>query len=375
MRYMWGIVLVLLLCAAPVRGQETDQETHWQQIADGFTFITAIVQPPDDSSRLFIVDLQGSIRIVEDGVLLPDSFLDLNSVINTETYGQGVLGMTFHPDYAQNGYFFVTYTSLDNSPTLARHTVSADDPNRANPDSALVVLVVDHASPLHNGGDVAFGRDGHLYWTVGDGGYLRSPAQSLRSHLGGILRLDVDNGTPYSIPPDNPYVNTPDALPELWAKGLRNPWRFSFDRETGDLYIADVGEAQMEEIDFQSADSHGGENYGWNLFEGTWLYNGGSDDGLTYPIVEYSHDNGNCSITGGYVYRGAALPDLVGKYVFSDYCSGMFWTTYRRDGENWYTAELMDTRFRVTTFGQDNAGELYVGDARSGAVYQLIGID
>jgi glucose/arabinose dehydrogenase len=371
MRRIWGITLLLLLCVVPAQAQEED--THWQRIADGFSFITAIVQPPNDSSRLFIADLAGRIMIVHDDVLLPEPFLDISDRMNTETYGQGLLGMTFHPDYAANGTFFVTYTSLENSPVLARYHVT-DDANRADAASEQIVLQVDHASPLHNGGDVAFGRDGYLYWSVGDGGYERSPAQSVRSHLGAILRLDVDNGDPYTLPADNPFIGVENALPELWAKGLRNPWRMSFDRETGDLYIADVGEAQMEEINFQPADSSGGENYGWNLFEGTWRYLGGSDDGMTFPVVEYPHDNGNCSLTGGYVYRGAALPELQGKYLFTDYCSGILWTTYRREGDNWYTAQLMDTRFSITTFGEDNVGELYVGDAREGVVYRLIAI-
>jgi glucose/arabinose dehydrogenase len=209
---------------------------------------------------------------------------------------------------------------------------------------------------------------------MGDGATRISPAQDLNSHLGALLRLDVDHGVPYGIPDDNPYVGVENALPELWAKGLRNPWRFSFDRQTGDLYIADVGDHQMEEINFQAADGPGGENYGWNLFEGTWAYLDGSEDGLTFPVVEYQHGDASCSITGGYVYRGAALPDLVGKYVFSDYCSGTLWATSKRDDGTWYTIQLFENTFGITTFGEDNAGELYIGDVRTGAVYRLIAL-
>lgn len=374
MRLMWRGLVILILSASAV---QTPQPDHWQKIAEGFSFVTAIVQPPDDSSRLFIADLQGKIMIVQDDALLPEPFLDLSEQITNETYGQGVLGLAFHPDYSDNGYFYVTYTPPGNLPILARYSVSPDDPNRADPDSEQIILEIDHASPLHNGGDISFGPDGYLYWSMGDGAYKRSPAQNYKSHLGALLRLDVD-GVPYAVPPDNPFLDNPNALPELWAKGLRNPWRFSFDRETGDLYIADVGEAQMEEINFQPFEGdgqRGGQNYGWNLFEGTWLYYGGSKNGMTFPVVEYPHDNGNCSITGGYVYRGADIPALVGKYVFGDYCSGTLWTTYQRSENNWYTEKLMDSRFLITTFGQDNAGELYIGDASSKAVYRLVNID
>jgi glucose/arabinose dehydrogenase len=365
---MKRLFLILLVFGFAVKAQN---ELQWQPIAEGFHFITAIVPEPNDDTRLFIADLEGQIRIIENGILLDEPFLDVSGLISTETYGQGLTGMSFHPDYAENGFFYISYTPVGNSPILARYTVS-DNPRVADAESAEIILQVDHASPWHNGGDIAFGQDDYLYWSMGDGAYKRSPSQNLRSHLGAILRLDVNGELPYEIPVDNPYLDNPDALPELWAKGLRNPWRFSFDSLTGDMYIADVGEAQMEEINFQTADSRGGENYGWNLFEGTWLYNGGSDEGLSYPVVEYPHDNGNCSITGGYVYRGRNLPELDGKYIFGDYCSGTIWTTYRQDNGNWFTAQLMETTTLITTFGRDNAGEIYLGDGRGGMVYKLI---
>jgi len=365
----WFCVILLFGMSLSSQAQSAYE---WQAIAEGFSFVTAIVQPRDDASRLFIMDLEGTISIVDNGELLPEPFLDVSEQITTETFGQGLIGMAFHPDYAENGYFYISYTPVGNHPILARYSVSADNPNQANFESELIIIQVDHASAWHNGGDIAFGQDGMLYWSMGDGTYTRSPSQNFQSHLGAILRLDVDSAEPYAIPDDNPFLDDETVLPELWAKGLRNPWRFSFDSLTGDMYIADVGQEQMEEINFQPADSTGGENYGWNLYEGTWLFNGGSQDGLTFPVVEYQHDNGSCSITGGYVYRGEDLTDLEGKYIFGDYCSGSVWTTYQQENGNWYTAYLMETNYLITTFGVDNAGEIYVGDARNGIVYQLV---
>jgi glucose/arabinose dehydrogenase len=360
-----------MLILNPLNAQDEDSPYQFQKIAEGFSFITAIVQPPGDSDRLMIADLKGKIGILQDGVIQPDFFLDVSGQITNESYGQGLLGLAFHPDYAENGLFFVDYSQTDGSAAIVRYQVSSGNPNVANPASATSVLVILHPTEFHYGGQLAFGPDGDLYWSMGDGATKRSPAQKLDSYLGSIMRLDVTGGDPYRVPADNPFVGDSSALPELWAKGLRNPWRFSFDRKTGDRYIADVGEAALEEIDFQSAGSPGGQNYGWKLYEGSYLFDGGGKDGLTFPVVEYPHDNGNCSITGGYVYRGSALPDLAGKYIFADYCSGWLWTTHRKSDDTWYTAELFKTRLRITTFGEDNAGELYVGDAR-GAVYKLV---
>jgi glucose/arabinose dehydrogenase len=369
------LCLLLIFSLCPITAQDTpDSPYQAQQIAEGFSFVTAIVQPPDDSDRLFVADLKGKIYILEDGVVRENLFLDVSENLTTLSYGQGLLGMAFHPDYAENGFFFVDYTPPDGNAALVRYQVSADDPNLADPDSATTVFVIPHPTEFHYGGQLAFGPDGYLYWSMGDGATKRSPAPRLDSYLGSILRLDVTGGDPYQVPTDNPFVGREDALPELWAKGLRNPWRFSFDRHTGDLYIADVGEAAMEEIDFQPAGDPGGQNYGWNAYEGTYIFNNGSKDGLTFPVVEYSHEGGHCSITGGYVYRGTALPDLVGKYVFGDYCSGWLWTTYQKPDGTWYTAQLLKTNIRMTTFGEDNAGELYLGDAR-GRVYHLVAAD
>lgn len=370
--FRWMCLIVLSGISQIAVAQET---VSWQIVDEGYSFVTAIVHHPQESSRLFIADLSGTITIIEDGIRLEEPFLDVSDRITTETYGQGLTGMAFHPDFAENGHFYISYTPVGNSPILARYSVSPDNPNQALYDSELIILQVDHASPWHNGGDIAFDEAGYLYWSMGDGAYVRSPSQNFQSHLGSIMRLDVDSAEPYAIPEDNPFVDDESILPELWAKGLRNPWRFSFDSETWDMYIADVGEEQMEEINFQAADSPGGENYGWKLYEGTWLFNGGSRDGLTFPVVEYGHDSGNCSITGGYVYHGEDLPDLEGKYIFGDYCSGTIWTTYRRENGQWWTAQLIETNYLITTFGVDSEGEIYLGDARNGIVYQLVEAD
>ena len=362
---------LLFTLAAAASAAQDDSPYQLPQIAEVGSFVTTITQPSGDSTRLFVADLTGKISIIHDGVLRPDLFLDVSEKVTTETFGQGMLGMAFHPDFATNGLFFVDYTQIDGNAALVRFHVSADNPNLADPDSATTVFVIPHPTGFHFGGQLAFGPDGYLYWSMGDGATKRSPAPKLDSYLGSILRLDVTGADPYQVPADNPFVGQENALPELWAKGLRNPWRFSFDRVTGDLYIADVGEAAMEEIDFQAAGDLGGENYGWNAYEGTNIFNNGSKDGLTFPVVVYSHDGGNCSITGGYVYRGTALPDLVGKYIFGDYCSGWLWTTYQKSDGTWFTAQLLKTKLRLTTFGEDNAGEVYIGDGR-GRVYQLV---
>jgi glucose/arabinose dehydrogenase len=313
------------------------------------------------------------VYIVRDSLLLSTPFLDISKEITTDGFGQGLHNIVFDPNYAANGFFYIAYTQPDRNAALVRYRVSPDNPDVADAASAKVMLIIPHLTQFHYGGQLAFGPDGYLYWSMGDGAYKKSPGQNRKVLLGKILRLDVEHGDPYQIPPDNPFVTEGNSVqPEIWAYGLRNPWRFSFDRQTGDLYIADVGESSMEEIDFQPAHDPGGENYGWGMFEGDQPFKGGGKQGLTFPVVEYPHDGGNCSITGGYVYRGAGLPELVGKYLFGDFCSGRIWTTYRRTDSRWYTAELLKTDFRITTFGEDNSGELYLGDAASQAIYKLV---
>jgi len=256
---------------------------------------------------------------------------------------------------------------------VVRYSVSAD-PNRADPASAKVILQVNQPFANHNGGHLVFGPDGYLYIGLGDGGSGGDPqgnGQNLNALLGKMLRIDIDHGDPYAIPLDNPFVGRSDARPEIWAYGLRNPWRYSFDRATGDLYIADVGQNAYEEVDFQPVDSQGGENYGWNKYEGFHQYGGGPTDGLTMPVAEYAHAIGGCSVTGGYVYRGPSLPALSGVYLYGDYCSGQVWALYRA-ASDWENVALLNASVLISSFGEDEAGELYLLDHGGGAVYQLV---
>jgi glucose/arabinose dehydrogenase len=335
----------------------------WQQVASG-------LQRPDDlqiagSGRLFVVEKPGRIRIIQDGQLLPQPFLDITDRVGSQGNEQGLLGLAFHPQYAQNGRFFVNYTNTNGDTVIARYQVSSD-PNAADPGSEVKLLGVDQPFPNHNGGVLAFGPDGYLYAGLGDGGSQGDPrgnAQNTNSLLGKILRIDVNRGDTYSIPSDNPFGN------EVWAYGLRNPWRISFDKATGDLYIGDVGQDTWEEIDYLPAGSAGGTNFGWNHREGAHDYAGGGPSGMLDPVAEYSHPEGGCSVTGGYVYRGA-MPEWNGIYLYGDYCTGLIWGLIHTDG-TWQKQQLFDTDFTITSFGQDKNGEIYlVSD--SGGVYKLV---
>ena len=345
-------------------------------VAEGFDNPVYVTHAGDGSGRLFVVEQSGQIRIIQEGAILPDSFLDLTGIAVDNAFERGLLGLAFHPRYAENGQFFVNYTDSNGDTAVVRYTVSAGDPNRADPQSAQIVLQVEQPYPNHNGGDIAFGPDGYLYIGMGDGGSAGDPqgnGQSLTTLLGKMLRLDVDGGEPYAIPPDNPFAGRSTARPEIWAYGLRNPWRFSFDRATGDLYIADVGQNAYEEVNFQPADSAGGENYGWDLMEGLHPYEGSppSDANLVLPVAEYAQSEGGCSVTGGYVYRGQALPELQGVYFFGDYCSGLVWALHRTAEGAWERALFTRTTFSISSFGEDETGELYVVD-HGGAVYQWV---
>lgn len=336
---------------------------EWQQIVSD-------LQRPDDlqadgSGRLFVIEKVGRIRIIQNGQLLDTPFLDIADHVGSAGNEQGLLGLAFHPQYAQNGRFFVNYTDKNGDTSLSRFQVS-DDPNIADPTSEVKLLGVDQPFPNHNGGVLVFGPDGYLYAGLGDGGSQGDPfgnAQKTDNLLGKILRLDVDSADPYAVPPDNPFGN------EIWAYGLRNPWRISFDRATSDLYIADVGQNDWEEIDFLPAGSSGGTNFGWSFREGAHDYKGGGPEGLIDPVAEYSHSEGGCSVTGGYVYRGAALPEWNGIYLYADYCTGFIWGLIHSNN-GWQTQRLFDTDVNITSFGQDESGEIYiVGDG--GGVYRL----
>jgi glucose/arabinose dehydrogenase len=342
-------------------------------LVNGLQKPTYLTHAGDGSGRLFITEQVGRIRLVVDGQLLGQPFLDISSLVGSRASEQGLLSIAFHPRYASNGYFFVNYTDVRGDTVVARYHVSSD-PNVADPESGTVLLTIDQPYANHNGGQLHFGPDGYLYIGMGDGGSAGDPqnnGQRLDTLLGKLLRIDVDAASPYGIPPDNPFRNRSDAKPEIWAYGLRNPWRFSFDRATGDLYMADVGQNAYEEVDFQPAASRGGENYGWNFMEGNHPYGGRSRrPEFTPPVAEYSHAEGGCSVTGGYVYRGTRLPGLTGIYLFGDYCTGLTWTLYRSAPDMWERRLFLRTNLRISSFGEDEAGELYVLD-HAGAVYRL----
>lgn len=347
-----------------------------EKVVDVLERPTFVTHAGDGSGRLFIIEKPGRIRIVKDGRLLPEPFLDVVNVVKSSGNEQGLLGLAFHPDYERNGRFFVYYTALDNDNTVAEFRVSSDA-NRADPGSGRELLAVPDRFPNHNGGMLAFGPDGYLYIGLGDGGSAGDPdgnGQDLLVHLGKILRLDTNSGSHYGVPDSNPFITRSSARPEIWAWGLRNPWRFSFDRQTGDLWIADVGQDSVEEVDFQPAGSKGGENYGWNVLEGSECFKpatGCDTTGMVLPIFEYSHDEG-CSITGGYVYRGKAYPDLAGAYLFTDYCSGNLWVTRQVASGEFKTEQAGMFRRSVSSFGEDEAGELYVTVDPAGAVFRLV---
>ncbi|MEP7010410.1 MAG: PQQ-dependent sugar dehydrogenase [Acidobacteriota bacterium] len=344
------------------------------------------VSPPGDD-RLFIVQRNGAIRILKNGSLLPGNFLDLTEKITEEGEG-GLLSMAFHPRYAENGLFFVNYTDTEGDTVIARYHRSGEDPDLADSGSATRLLWIDQPYSNHNGGQLQFGPDGYLYIGMGDGGSAGDPscnAQRRVNLLGKMLRIDVDHPTgnrPYAIPPDNPFLG-PNPLPdEAWAIGLRNPWRFSFDRATGDLWIGDVGQNRMEEIDFQAKATPSGRNYGWKPMEGTLCF---ADDKceadtpscnakeLTLPVLEYPHEDGNCSVTGGYVYRGRRIPSLVGSYLFGDYCSGRVWAA--KIGKSGFDVQqLSDLAMSVVTFGEDRDGEIWLGTFE-GKVLRLVAKD
>jgi len=345
-------------------------------VASGFDTPVYITSAGDGSGRLFVVEQSGTIRIIQSGSVLPQPFLDIRSLVLAGGE-RGLLSVAFHPHYVENGRFFVYYTARDASVTLAEYRVSPDDPNRADPGSGTVLFSYPHADfPNHNGGLLLFGPDGYLYMGTGDGGGAGDPngnAQNLGSVKGKLLRFDVDHGAPYAIPPDNPFVGRSDARPEVWDYGLRNPWRFSFDALTGDLWIGDVGQDAWEEIDLQPAGTPGGQNFGWNVMEGMHCYPPGSacTPVGTLPVAEYGHDLG-CAIIGGYVYRGSQSPALYGVYLFADNCSGRIWALYQDQSGAWQRAELLHTSMQISSFGEDESDELYLLDEAAGVVYHIV---
>ena len=333
-------------------------------------FVTGLNQPVDleiadgGSGRMFAVEQRGTIQIISGGAIAGTPFLDITSKVNFDGNEQGLLGVTFHPNFAQTPRFYLNYDRLSSGQmqtVIAEYQVGAN-PNQVDPGSERILLTVDQPFPNHKAGQLAFGSDGFLYFGLGDGGSGGDPlgnGQNTQTRLGKMMRIDVDHTSGslnYAIPSDNPFVNG-GGLPEIWAIGFRNPWRFSFDRPTGRLFCADVGQDSFEEVDIVTK----GANYGWNIMEGDHCFNSSSCNlsGLTLPIAEYSHSEG-IAVIGGYIYHGSAIPALQGKYVFGDFGSGTIWTLTESPSGTWTRNTLLSTSHQISSFGQDAAGELYL---------------
>lgn len=377
----YSIILLIVFLLAPIMPNSWAIKT--ERIASGFSNPLYLTSPPGDFNRLFIVEQNSAqIKIIKNGSVLPTPFLDLNPKASDGGEG-GLLGLAFHPDYSNNGLFYVNYTDNSGNTVLARYRVSGN-PDIADPGSELVFANVTQPFSNHNGGMMAFSPvDGYLYLFFGDGGSGNDPgnrAQNLRNVHGKIHRIDVDNGI--SIPQSNPFVGDPSGLNSIWSYGLRNPWRASFDRLNGDMYIGDVGQGDREEVSWQSGNSFGGENYGWRCMEGTQCTGLSgctcNAPGLTIPIHDYDSTQSDCSVTGGYVYRGGAIPELDGTYFFGDFCTGKIWSL-KWNGIN--VSEFQDRTSElipdvgsinnISSFGEDAAGELYIVDL-DGEIFKVI---
>jgi glucose/arabinose dehydrogenase len=344
-----------------------------QPLVQGLNQPVQLVDPDDGSGRMFIVQKSGQILIFKDGAVSDTPYLDISSQVSGDSE-QGLLSMAPHPDFGKSGRFYIDYTDTAGDTQIEEWSVSTDNADTADPATAKTILSVDQPFPNHNGGLLLFGPDGYLYIGLGDGGSQGDPngnGQNQGVLLGKILRINIDNSEgdlPYSIPKDNPFAGSKDARSEIWAYGLRNPWRFSFDRETGDLYIGDVGQGEYEEADF--AGQQGGLNFGWNITEGTSCYAQADCDqsGITLPFFTYKHSDGSgCSITGGYVYRGEAIKADQGAYIAGDYCSGYVWAINPATGD---VSDKVETGLSISSFAEDADGELYVIDL-NGAIYSV----
>ncbi len=372
-------------------------------IAEGFKKPVYICQPPGDDQRLFVLEQKGVIKIIKDRKVVRKPFADLRDRTHNPIMPgdeRGLLGLAFHPLYKANGFLYINYVDKEDYTIISRFSVSSD-PERLNNLSEKILIRLKQPFANHNGGHMTFGPDGYLYISVGDGGKWGDPynnAQNLETMFGKILRIDVDNGNPYAIPDDNPFIGVENAQEEIWLYGLRNVWRFSFDRLTGDIYLGDVGQDSWEEIDFLAAAEAGGQNFGWRVMEGNHCYHPKEDcDPLgVVPILEYPNDANymkvlagmdvpnmdGCSVTGGYVYRGEMIPQLQGVYLFADYCSGNIWSFREMEGKmtNFQNMTLDinlgggDFTNNISSFGEDNAGELYIVDY-NGIIFKLMPLE
>ena len=369
------------------------------KIADGFSKPVYICQPPGDNERLFVLEQKGVVKMIKNGKKVRKPFADIRDRVHNPVIPgdeRGLLGLAFHPDYQSNGFVFMNYIDEDDHTIISRFIVS-ENLDKLDTDSEKILMKIKQPFSNHNGGHMVFGPDGYLYISVGDGGKWGDPynnAQNLETVFGSILRIDVDNGEPYAIPEDNPFLKHENAKKEIWQYGLRNVWRFSFDRETGDIYLGDVGQDMWEEINFVSAEDAGGQNFGWRVMEGNHCYNPKENCDSTglMPILEYPNDANymkvltgmdepnvdGCSVTGGYVYRGSAINRLQGTYFFADYCSGNIWTFKEKNGK---ATEFQNRTEEInlggggftnyiSSFGEDNNGELYIVDY-NGIIFKL----
>lgn len=365
------VALAMTVCACSRGIEGSGESLVLTQVAAGFDRPVAITTAPGDPGTLYVTEQAGRVRIVRNGTRLSAPFLDITNRVSC-CGERGLLSIAFHPAYQANGYFFANYTDLQGNTVVSRFRVSPGDPNHAEPGSETAVLRIAQPFANHNGGQMQFGPDRFLYIGTGDGGSGGDPgdrAQNPDELLGKILRIDVDREFGYAVPDTNPVIA--GKRREIWALGLRNPWRFSFDSGTGDLFIADVGQNLWEEINYQPASGRGGENYGWRLMEGSHCFNppSGCDDGtLVKPIIEYSHADG-CSVTGGYVHRGRS-GRLHGLYLYGDFCTGFIRGATRDAGGAWTSTTLFDAGFPISSFGQDGFGEVYVLDY-GGRLYRI----
>jgi uncharacterized protein (TIGR03437 family) len=368
-RWVWALSFGALACG---------QEARLVEVATGFARPVDIQQPDDGTNRLFVVEQAGTVRVIRDGVVENLPVLDIRDRVTAIGGGgdeRGLLGLAFPPEFHTKQYFYLNYTNRSGTTTISRFRMNAVGADTAEASSEQVLLTIEQPFANHNGGQMQFGPDGYLYIGMGDGGSANDPrgnGQNPQSLLGKMLRIDVESDLPaYRVPASNPFRGNLLYRPEIWATGLRNPWRFSFDRATGNLWIADVGQGRAEEVNLQLATSPGGENYGWNVMEGLQCLRPGCTPTGVRPIHEYTRENGDVSITGGYVYRGSISPSLRGLYIFGDYASGRIWTLNQENGV-WVNRLLMrPASFLISTFGQDRAGEVYVANIRTGSISRI----
>lgn len=383
---LFNLVMSLTLTASHSGSLMTPSIDNWpfitlSQISSSYEAPVHITHSGDSSGRLFIVEQRGRILIIDNGTP-GGEFLNITDRVRSPFSGgggeEGLLSVAFPLGFGSGkDHFYVYYTRTDGNNQVSRFALS-DNPMIADPNSEEAILTINHpAHQNHNGGQIIFGKDGFLYIGTGDGGGGGDPdqnAQDPSSLLGKLLRIDVEAGVkPYKIPPSNPFVGLSGHREEIWALGLRNPWRFSTDRQNGDLYINDVGQSSWEEVNLQPGNNPGGTNYGWNILEGFDCYNASScdDTGLTYPVYVYpTHVDGTCSITGGFVYRGQDYPGLFGIYFYADYCNGNIWGLRDQAG-NWDNHLFLDTPYKISTFGEDEEGNLYFADRSTGIIYQI----